>query len=215
MLLKKFFTSFLRRLSSGPTSAYPPPPPHFQAWFPTWLLCDFSQCIFEEWGRVALHFKFIVWNARVHSSSCISFAQLGAVFPSSSWMNWVLLLAGLSVMCLLPASASIQGPIHRPQSTQWFCAHVHVILCKLPWRSLYLPRGQEWALACCVSSCCHWSGPPRDLCTLLVSVFLICQKWNIFLFLILCLPFHCFEGFQRKCGGVNHSLETAFWWLQV
>ena len=66
------------------------------------------------------------------------------MFPSSSWINWVLLLAGLSVMCLLPASASIRGQIHRPRSTQWFCAHVHMILCKLLWHGLYLPRGQEW-----------------------------------------------------------------------
>lgn len=67
------------------------------------------------------------------------------MFPSSSWINWVLLLAALSVMYLLPASASIRGRIHsRPQSTEWFCAHVQVILCKLPWQGLYLPMGQEW-----------------------------------------------------------------------
>ena len=67
------------------------------------------------------------------------------MFPSSSWINWVLLLAGLSVMYLLPVSASIRGRIHsRPQSTEWFCAHVQVILCKLPWQGLYLPMGQEW-----------------------------------------------------------------------
>lgn len=92
--------------------------------------------------------------------------------------------------------------------SKWSFASCHGKVFTSPWV-------RSGALACCVSSWFLWSGPPRDLCTLLMSVFLIRQKWNIFLFLILCLPFHCFEGFQRKCGGVNHSLETAFWWAGV
>ena len=110
-------------------------------------------------------------------------------------------------MYLLTASVSIGGQIHRP-------VYLAVLLpCPrdpLQAAIANLPRGQELGtgLLCLFLIPLVWStqGFVCSACVCFLDLLKV-----VYIFLFLCLPFHCFEGFQRKCGGVNHSLETTFW----
>lgn len=141
---------------------------------------------------------------------CISFAQLGAAVPQL-FMN-KLGVAPSRPLCHVFANCLRLYTRPNPQATVYLVVLLPcpVILCKLPSQGLYLPRGQEWGtgLLCLFLIPLVWStqGFVCSACVCFLDLLKV-----VYISLFLCLPFHCFEGFQRKCGGVNHSLKTTFW----